>query len=122
MLTIHIEGPTNTPTFYFRPKGDYENEHLITGHFEFKSLWDRPIAVAVINRLAKVSDKESLSRSEYDASRIAQFFEAWFNIRLTWGEFPDPERKPREAIVVDLRAELPTDPPHEKYYKGNPYF
>ena len=108
-----------TPFFTFgKPEGA---QKWIWGNFEFKTFWDRPLNVVVINRLRWAETDRPLSRSEYDVARIAQFWKATADIAVTTGAFREKlKRMPKETIVVDLRAELATDPPLTGYER-DPY-
>lgn len=110
MLYVPLGHPSETPFFTFG-KPDSAKK-WIWGNFEFKTFWDRPLSVVVINRLRWADTDRPLSRSEYDVARIAQFWKATVDIAVTAGAFKETRKRlPRETIVVDLRAELPTDPP-----------
>ncbi len=112
--------PSETPFFTFG-KPDSAQKY-IWGNFEVKGFWDRPLRVVIINRLRWADTDRPLSRSEYDVARIAQFWKAQGDIAVTTGAFKETrERTPKETIVVDLRAELPTDPPLTGFER-NPYW
>ncbi len=83
------------------------------GTFNSQSYWDRPLKTYEVEAIMSSTDRQNLSRSEYDASRLAELFRIAVDAPLLTGEFPSYNHKPVETIVIDSRPEMPGDPNSE---------